>query len=260
MKPRHRCYHDATLRRRLREWFAQPLGRSLLVAEQTLLQEILPNLFGYHALQVGSLGQDVNLLSGSQMPHQVIVDADYGFQAGLAGLYARPDALPVESDSIAALILPHTLEFEEDPHEVLREAGRTVFPEGHVVVLGFNPWSLWGMWRLLLRGRRDVPWCGQFLSQSRLKDWLALLGFETVYVREFFFRPPLRHEGVMRKLNFIEAAGARLWPYWGGVYVLVAKKKVVRLTPIRPRWQPKRRLVPGRLIEPTHRSAHRERK
>lgn len=260
MKASQPHQQDPNIRHRLREWFAQPLGQSLLAAERAQLEGILPGLFGYHALQVGSLGQGINLLSAAHMPHQVVVDADYGGEPGLAGLYAQPDELPIESDSVAALVLPHTLEFAADPHAVLREAERTVFPEGHVVVLGFNPWSLWGIWRLLLGRRGDVPWCGRFLSQSRLKDWLALLGFETVCVREFFFRPPLRHEGMMRRLSFIESSGGRLWPYLGGAYVLVAKKKVVRLIPIKPRWQPKRRLVPGRLIEPTHRSVSRDRK
>ena len=57
------------------------------------------------------------------------------------GALARPDALPLATDSVDALLLPHTLELHDNPHEVLREVARVLIPEGHVVVLGFNPVS-----------------------------------------------------------------------------------------------------------------------
>jgi SAM-dependent methyltransferase len=253
------CYHDDTIRRRLRDWFGQPLGRLVLEAERAQLQDIMPNLYGYHAMQLGSLGEDTNLLAAGNLPHPFVADSDCLAGPRCAGVFARPDALPIESDSLAALLLPHTLEFEIDPHGVLREAERVVFPEGRVVILGFNPWSLWGLWRLVLRGRGEVPWCGRFLSPTRVKDWLALLGFETVCTKGLMFRPPLQHERLMRKLGFLERPGERWWPYKGGCYILVAKKKVVRLTPIRPRWR-RRSLVPGRLIEPTRRDLQHDRR
>jgi SAM-dependent methyltransferase len=252
------CYYDEEVRRRLRGWFAKPLGQSLLAAERSQIEHILPKLFGSHAAQVGALGEGINLLAGAHLAHAFVADPDRQAGPGLAVLCARPDALPIESDSLGAVVLPHTLEFELDPHQVLREAERVVFPEGHVIITGFNPWSLWGLWRQVCGRRGDVPWCGRFLSQMRIRDWLALLGFEVVLVRNFFFRPPLRHQALMRRLSFLERAGERGWPLRGGAYLLVAKKKVIRLTPISPRWRSRRRLVPGRLLEPSRRDRHRD--
>ncbi len=230
---------------RLRQWYAEGLGRWLLESEQQQLDQILPNLFGYHLIQVGHMVDD-DLLHSSRISHRVVVDGDLcrlEAAAGGPGLLGRPDALPLQRDSVDVVVLPHILEFEAHPHEVLREVERVLVAEGHVVILGFNPWSLWGLWRLLRRRHGHPPWYGTFRSVLRLKDWLALLGFDIIMTCNYFYRPPLRHAGFMRRLGFLERLGKRWWPFLGGAYVMVAKKRVVTLTPIKPRWRPRRRLV-----------------
>lgn len=244
-----------SIRRHLREWLTRPLGQLLLNAEREAVESVLANLFGYHLLQVGALLGD-DLIAGSRVGHCVLLDADQDAAAVRPGVHAYADALPVATDSVDVVLLPHTLEFERAPHQVLREVERVLIPEGHVVVVGFNPWSLCGLWRLVLGRRRQPPWCGHFLSLVRLKDWVALLGFDIVTVKPFFFRPPVQGETVLRRLGFMEKLGARLWPRFAGVYVLVAKKRVTTLTPIKPRWRPRRALLGG-LARPTTRSPAR---
>jgi SAM-dependent methyltransferase len=239
------------IREGLRGWYDRPVGQLLLAQEREELDTILPTLFGYHIVQVGCLLGD-DLMASSRIANQVLLDPDSDGEALVPGAYAYPDAMPIATDSVDVVMLPHTLEFERDPHQILREADRVLIPEGHVVVLGFNPWSLWGVWRLF-RGRScKAPWCGDFLSLTRIKDWMALLGFDVVLVRRYFFRPPLQRMGVMRRLGFMEKLGRKLWPRLSGAYVLVAKKRVATLTPIKPRWR-SRKLVPG-LVRPTTRS------
>lgn len=238
------------LRQRLRAWYQRSSGRSLAAIERERIDAVIANLFGYHLIQVGCL-QGEDLLGGSRISHRVVMDADR--TGGLyVGMYAYPDSLPVASDSADVVVLPHTLEFERVPHEILREVDRVLIPEGHVVIVGFNPWSIWGMLSLLMRWRKNAapPWCARFISMTRIKDWLALLGFDVVSVESFFFRPPVQHEGLMRRLHFMERLGAKLWPRGGGVYLLVARKRVTVLTPIKPRWRPRRALV-GKLAEPS---------
>jgi ubiquinone/menaquinone biosynthesis C-methylase UbiE len=36
------------------------------------------------------------------------------------------------------------LEFAAEPHAILREVDRVMMPVGRLVIVGFNPWSLWG--------------------------------------------------------------------------------------------------------------------
>jgi SAM-dependent methyltransferase len=156
----------------------------------------------------------------------------------------------VSSDSLDVLMLPHILEFSEQPHDVLREVERTLVPEGHAVVLGFNPLSLWTLWRWLVGWRGKLPWCGHFITTTRMKDWLSLLGFDVMETQYYFFRPPCQQETILRKLRFLERFGQRFWPIFGGGYVMLARKRVTTLTPIRPRWQPRRKLVTAGLVEP----------
>lgn len=249
-KTGYECGPPPAVRRLQRAWYRLRPGQWLLETECAHLAELLPDLFGYHVLQVGCLA-DADLLGSSRITHRVVLagDAESAGGAVVPGVYARPDALPIAADSVDVVVLAHTLEFEADPHGVLREAERVLIAEGHVVILGFNPWSLWGLWRLVLARRARPPWCGHFLSLLRIKDWLALLGFDMVSQRSYFFRPPLRHAGVMQRLRFMEALGARAWPTCGGAYLVVAKKRVATLTPIKPRWLAPRRLVAARMPE-----------
>lgn len=229
--------------------------------ERRLLHDVLSNLFGFHLLLVG-LGQQEDYLANSRISHRMIMALDRDTAPLPERIPARagkpengqfqgqPEALPLQTDSIDVIVLPHILEFSERPHDVLREVDRILIPEGHVVILGFNPFSLWNLWRWA-RGRKGrVPWCAHFISATRMKDWLALLGFEVIDTRHYFFRPPLRHKGLLGKLAFLERLGQRGWPILGGAYGMVARKRVIALTPIRPRWETKRKLISPGLVEP----------
>lgn len=240
------------IRNALRGWYNRPVGQLLLDMEREQLDEILPTLFGYHIVQVGCLlGRD--LLTNSRISHRLIIDPDVS-ETLVPGLVAYPDALPLNSDSVDVVLLPHTLEFERNPHHILREVDRILIPEGHVVVLGFNPWSIWGLLRLLRhRKTTQPPWCGDFLSYTRTKDWLALLGFDIVSTRGYFYRPPLKNKSLMKQLTFMEKLGARLWSRLSGAYIIVAKKRVTTITPIKPRWRSRRKIMGG-LVEPSARS------
>jgi SAM-dependent methyltransferase len=237
----------------LRVWYASQLGRALLAAEREALDAVLPDLFGYYLVQVGLPCEDY-LLGASLIRRQVVI-GDTAAAVGderVACMRARPSQLPLRNDSVDVVLLPHTLDFEHAAHDVLREAERVLVPEGHLVILGFNPWSLWGLRRVFTwRRRRMPPWSGSFRGSARIRDWLALLGFDVVLVRSCFFRPPMRNAGLMRRLQWLEAQGARRWPYFGGTYIIVARKRVATLTPIKPRWRPRRSLVGAGAIKPT---------
>lgn len=255
----YECGPAHGIRRLQRAWYRLDLGRRLLETECAQLAELLPDLFGYHVLQIGCLA-DTDLLGSSRITHRVVLAGESEGSGGVVtpGIYARADALPIATDSVDVVLLAHTLEFEADPHGVLREAERVLIPEGHVIILGFNPWSLWGVWRLALSGRVRPPWCGRFISLLRMKDWLALLGFDIVVQRSYFFRPPLQHAGVMKRLRFMEALGSRAWPNMGGAYLLLAKKRVATLTPIKPRWAVPRRLVAVSMPEASARQSRHD--
>ncbi len=236
-----------------KQWYSSPLGRALLEVETHQLDGVLADMFGYHLLQVGRPCA-ADWLRSSRVSHCTVMDAAAPVAAvapqKAGGFCAEPHSLPVASASLDIVVLPHVLEFSGHPHSVLREVERTLISEGKLVLLGFNPWSLWMVHRAALSWRGRAPWCGKFRGINRIRDWLALLGFDIESVQSYFFRPPWQHDRLMTRLNFMERLGARVWPPLGGGYVLVAKKRVLTMTPIRPRWRPRRRLVAPGLVEP----------
>ncbi|MCS3903516.1 SAM-dependent methyltransferase [Methylohalomonas lacus] len=239
------------LRTRLQAWFAQQPGASLLQIEQDWLAQQLPDMFGYHILQLGQLA-DMDLLAASRIGHRAVLalDAVDGQQPAVV---SRGESLPLAADSVDVLVLPHVLEFEVNPHQVLRECERVLIGEGHVLILTFNPWSLWGLSRLLLGWRAAPPWNGHFFSASRLQDWLRLLGFEILTTQRLFYRPPIVHTATLQRLVFMEQLGPWCWPWWAGVHAIVAKKRVIPLTPVRELWRRRRRLIANGIAEPTAR-------
>ena len=217
------------------EWFALPPGRSLLAVESHALRAVWPSLFSKVAVQLGCAGP-ADLLEACNAQVRVVLDLPGIAGAPMARVHGVPEQLPFDSRSVDIMLLPHTLEFADDPHQVLREVSRVLTPEGSVIILGFNPFSLWGLWRLL-RSRRSPPWNGSFLQLARIKDWLKLLDFEFTRGSMLYYRPPLANETNMDRLRFLEKAGDRWWPMAGAVYLLVAKKRVVGMTPLRPEWR-----------------------
>ncbi len=243
----------------LRRWFAGSPGRFLVEQELACVEQLIPGLFGYYLVQVGSMGALTNSLKLSPIRTHVLVEAFALGDSPVVQLLAEPHRLPLATDAIDAVLLPHTLDFSSDPHQVLREAERILIPEGRLIILGFNPWSLWGAWRIVrrLRSRVGVPWCGRFLTLGRVQDWLTLLGFDLESTEHLMFSPPLVGTGVMRRLGFLESTGRRWWPMFGGVYVIQAVKRVSTLTPIEPRWKKARSKILGTgAIEPTARNAN----
>ena len=246
---------DTIDRQALHAWFSSVPGCEIARDEVAQLARLLPNLFGYHLLQVGCLG-DFDLLAKSRILYRHIVEIDgHRRSHNYPVVQGSATALPVESDSIDVVVLPHILEFEAQPHEALRESARVIVPDGHLIICGFNPWSLLGCWRYLKRHQQAVPWRAQFLALTRLRDWLALLGFDVVSQEACFFKPPFSNERLLKRLVFLDKIGSRMPAYFSGAYVLLARKRVTTLTPVRPRWRPRRRLVSVGLVGPSARVA-----
>jgi SAM-dependent methyltransferase len=216
----------------LQDWFATPLGQYLLEKERAYLDEVTPDIFGFHAAQLGMPG--VELLRENRITHKMRVSC-----AGEPDVYAKCHELPFATQSIDLVLLPHVLEFAEEPHAVLREVDRVMMPEGRLVIVGFNPWSLWGLRSALGFSRRQYPWNGHFLSLLRVKDWLALLGFEVSAGRLIAYAPPFDSDRWRRRFGFMEPAGDRWWAVGGAVYMLQAIKRVRGMRLITPAWQEK---------------------
>ena len=236
---------DQPLAVELAQWLTTPVGQYVQSWEQKKIDGMVANVFGYHALQIGQPQWD--LLRANRIPNRGRTHSCWGDARqndSDVALYAEPENLPLESQSIDLLILPHVLECSNSPHQVLREVERVLVPEGRVAISGFNPWSLWG-----LRNRTPgmTPWLPQpssaQVSLARLKDWFKLLSFEVDRGRYGCYAPACRSDKWLARWRFMEQAGDRWWPVCGAVYVVSAVKRRHGLRIIGPAWKTRRRTV-----------------
>jgi SAM-dependent methyltransferase len=226
-------------------WYQQGVGERLITAEKDELADLLPRLYGYHLLFLGDPGLTA-LTQSSLISHRILINPQTVSQAGeMSYLQAEIESLPLRNDSVDVVVLSHTLEQVANPHEVLRETHRVLIPEGHVVITGFNPYSLWGAWHLYQRFSGKSPKHGKMLGLNRVRDWLKLLNFQIVGGKMCYFRPPLNQEKVNEKLSFMDKWGNTCCPYLGGAYSLLAVKRVIPLTPIRAKWRKEKPIWQG---------------
>ncbi len=217
----------------------------MLEWEQAHLDTAVVDLFGFHALQLGLA--ELEALRANRMPHrwvgvetgapEAVNSGDSAkLQRAAVALHCDFDALPFDSNSLDLVVLPHALELARDPHLALREVERVLVPEGRVVIVGFNPSSLWGMRQAIGRLRRGLglgknrdlflPGGGEFMRYRRLRDWLRLLSFEVEAGRFGCYRPPVRSQTWLARFEWAERFGERWWPVFGAVYFVVAVKRV----------------------------------
>mgnify|MGYP000538292644 CR=1 FL=1 len=209
-------------------------ARHLLDWEQAHADGLLADVFGYHALQLGCPA--LHSLRANRMPHRWV--AGHECEASLAAwaaegspsLWMDSRAWPWPPESLDLVVLPHTLERSADPHACLREVERVLIAEGQLLIIGFNPWSLWGR---QLRRRQKSPtsalpaaWPLEPIAAYRLRDWLHLLGFEVQVQRFAGWTPTWRSERWVQRWRWLDAVGQRWLPFLGGVYLIVATKRV----------------------------------
>lgn len=228
----------------VQHWLDTPIGAYLLAQEQVLFDEIVSDIFGFNALQLGFLQAD--LLRDSRISFLVKAGETRG------DFFCETQQLPIASNTMDLVLLPHTLDFSANPQQTLREVERILMPEGHVVVTGFNPLSAWGLRRFLSKrcASSSALWYAHFLSVLRIKDWLNLLGFEVVSTRMACYKIPVQSTSWMQRFDGLDSIGARCWPMLGGVYCIVAKKRVLGMRVIKPNWN-RAKLKRGLAISPS---------
>jgi SAM-dependent methyltransferase len=240
------------------QWMQTPAGRYLTAWEQAELDQVLSDVFGYHALQLGMPRLDA--LRANRMPHRWLAvpewsEASFGSQSPVSHppvqLVTHAAALPFQENSLDLVVLPHTLELSADPHAVLNEVHRVLVPEGRVVICGLNPWSLWGWRESRARlfqslglgqtwcGRGFLPQSGELIALGRLRDWLKLLGFDIEVSRQGCHRPALQNPKWLDRMAWMDRFGSKSWPFLGASYFVVGVKKVRGMRILGPVWKPR---------------------
>lgn len=232
-------------------WQSHLSAQHLVSLEQSLIDPLLKKAFGHQLLQISISGAQP-LYQNACVPNKTILHFDLPV-AGLGhAIVSEPDALAIANESIDVLILHHVLEFSNNPHQVLREAQRVLSSGGHLILVGFNPWSLWGLRRSLYLSRK-APWSGHYLSHRRVSDWMRLLGLNPASTQFAHFHYPLDNARVIESSGWLERSGQKYNLFFGGVYVVAARKQVFGMMPLHSRMR-RRRIIPFPVTEPTTRS------
>ncbi|MEL6868579.1 MAG: class I SAM-dependent methyltransferase [Pseudomonadota bacterium] len=230
------------------DWLNSPIGVALCDSERQVMSAALEGVFGEHLLQIGRWGDAAGFVDLARTQHAATVYAQGVHGGTLCADFAR---LPFDSDSVDAVILPHTLDLTDSPHDVLREVHRVLRSDGRLLMLGFKPFGLWGMRRLWSRGKFP-PQVQQTLGERTLRDWLRLLNMRIDQHQRFFFRLPFARMAGTYDAQ-LEHAGQRWFPELAACYLLQARKRVAAITPIMPRWRRRARVVGG-VTEPSLRN------
>lgn len=236
----------------LDHWLQSPAGAYVRAWEQACLNELTADIFGFNAVQIGL--PQIDALAASRMPNQWVAatrtstEDELGLASGGKQVTVALDfaELPFASQSLDLVVLPHVLEFAEEPHQVLREVERVLIPEGQLIICGFNPASMWGMRQATNRFTSSdyLPAAGEFISLPRLKDWLKLLNLGETRSHFGCYAPPFRTAQWLNRFAFVEGAGQRWWPYLGAVYMVHAIKRVKGMHLIGPAWSKKKAKAP----------------
>jgi SAM-dependent methyltransferase len=229
------------------DWLQTPIGNALLRHEIRVVEEALDGVFGEHCLQLGLWGENRTFTRFTRTQRCLLIDES---RFGEPSAIGRLHELPVDSDSIDAILMPHTLDYSDRPHAILREVDRVLRRDGRLIILGFKPGGLWGL-RRLIPGAGMPPGADHLISERRLKDWLQLLDMRIQTSLRYFFRWPLPGNKAGGSGPW-EQRGQAWWPELAACYMLSAQKRVSALTPVRPLWRRKPKVVAG-LAEPTTR-------
>jgi SAM-dependent methyltransferase len=216
-------------------WYQRNPGLFLLEQEKELLRALLSQKTGDVLLQCGG-PSDLQLVSDSPIANKFYCGFEVlrGYEVDDV-VVADIDELPFLPGSVDVTVIAHLLSFVRQPQALLQQLYQALTPDGQLYVLGFNACSLWGLSKLT-RASDGYPWCGRFYSAMKVAAWLRRLGFHVVVRQTACFRPPVNDARLWQRLLFLEALGQMCFPYFGGVYVLLAQKKEPTMTPLRS-WQ-----------------------
>ncbi|WP_092485514.1 class I SAM-dependent methyltransferase [Candidatus Ichthyocystis hellenicum] len=205
----------------------EQLGRKALQEwEQSEIDKIVRDIFGDIALQIGT-SHNTRLLQESRINNKITLD-----NTGNPSILAQFDSIPILSDSIDLVVLPHILESSSHPKFILQEVHRTLRPGGSIVLTVFNPWSFWGIHQVI-SGNNDLG-----IPLSRIKDWMNLFGLHIIRGSFGCYRPLTGNKVLHERLEFLERMGNRWWPLAGSVYIVCAIKEVAGMTLImKNRWR-----------------------
>ena len=210
----------------LSQWYRSALGQELIEAERKVISRAISGRFGASMAQIDSGFHEA--LFEKRLFGSGIIVSQLENRALCPVVCAKPENLPFEPESLDMLLMHHTLDICENPYQAVREGAIALKPGGLLIVVGFNPLSLWGLRALLFGQKAGLGvWSSRFIRSGRVEDWMHLLDFELERHEKHIFIPPLNRPEWLKTGNSAGTLLQRLFPFSGATYVLVGYKQVL---------------------------------
>ncbi len=254
-----------------RFWLDTAYAKELLLCEKEVIASELRYIFGLHILQIGC--PQINFLgTNCRINHKMVLTSDLTFKSTCSQdqrsvLFSEDYYIPLRSETIDAVVVVHDLEFSNNPKTVLREIDRILLPEGHLIIIGFNPWSLWGARSKLTKKIESkeihseyskYPWDGNWMSSYRICDWLGVLNYAIELKKHFYYKPFINIQKILNLMSFFEHIG-KVIPLGSAGFCIVAKKKREAMLTLRTEWQSDFEFVASKCAEPTMKVVNKNR-
>lgn len=240
-------------------WYQTPSGQAALDRVDDICADIMSEIFGYYAIQIGALGGKYDLLKSSRIAADFsVVSQENRVKQGILGLKTNSvgngmvvssiEHLPIATDNIDLVVASHVLELSEDPHQVLREIDRVLVPEGHCILIGFNPYSISRIGKMIRSGFNRKKNIYKMRGTPRVRDWFSLLGFEVLDVHYMGMRLGSNNKKSSKSQSWLGRLGDFAAPVLGNVYMFHVKKQVVAMRPYKKIWKAPAVLSGGKVV------------
>jgi len=212
-------------RKFLFSFYETPQGKLLQILERNYLKRSITVGCKQTILQVGGLNWESEFIDCSLYNRFTILDAYSEGAHEAVKISGKAYRLPIQSETVDMVILPHLLEFDAHRFQTMREIERVLKPEGELIILNLNPLNVWVRLLFVWNKKMSHSWSGTFLSRSRIADWLKLLNFEIKSTSEFTMDSILSTPGYFKfgKRTFLSMA-----------YAVRAVKRRYTLIPMTP--------------------------
>lgn len=213
----------------LQRFYASPLGEAAQRAVQRRLGALWPSARGLDLLGLGCATPYLDRFRADARRVVAMMPAAQGAEpwpcdARTLSVLSEEARLPFMDAVFDRALLVHAIEEADAAQALLREVWRVMAPEGRLVVIVANRWSLWAQSGATPFGS------GRPYSRTQLAELMGDAMFEPVASARALYAPPSNWTPLVRAADAFERVGETLWPAHGGVLLMEAVKRLYAST------------------------------
>jgi SAM-dependent methyltransferase len=213
----------------IRQFYHSPLGVLTAKTLARTIESAWPDFLSLEANCVG-VGYAIPYLNETS-PHLAVMSATQGVvrwpsKGPNKTVLTADHVLPFADNGLDRLLFVHAIENADYLRELMSDAWRVLAPNGRMMIIVPNRRGLWS------RVDKTPFGHGRPYTMKQMRNLLREANFVVEnHTRALYFFP--NHNPVLRMLApFMEKAGRKIMPKFGGVILIEASKKLYNVTAI----------------------------